>query len=269
MKRLLSILLIVFLSACSPSIREDCLDDASCMTDSMPEINGMTPVEVDYGESFNLLNGVVAYDEQDGYITDHIIVEEQIDWYSPGTYLVIYKVTNSLGNTGYGFRDVTVNYPDDYYDNMMYNGSFDFGLDGYHIYEELNNGHATYDTSNGYLEINVQSIQDGVWYRPRIHCDSMTFETGETYVVRFDAKANDSKLIQVQIGELLDAAPWFTQFNIQVFALTEDYQTFEFSFIMGLETNNNGTMLLELGDVNGDTTLTTIYIDNIEILKLQ
>ncbi len=60
------------------------------------------------GEEFKELKGVSAYDQEDGDITDKIIVKENTVKSTPGTYKVIYEVTDSKGKTTTKERKVVV-----------------------------------------------------------------------------------------------------------------------------------------------------------------
>ena len=120
------------------------------------------------------------------------------------------------------------------------------------------------------LEIEIQSVQDGIWYRPRLNTWGVTFEKQTVYRIQFDAKADAERVMQVQVGELLPHDPWFDKFDAQAntFTISENWETYYYEFVMFKDTNDNGNILFEFGDVLGDTSLTTIYLDKIRIYEV-
>lgn len=65
-------------------------------TNNPPTINASNKTIIQ-GEKFNILENVTATDEEDGNITDKIKVDGQVDTNTPGTYNIIYSVTDSKG----------------------------------------------------------------------------------------------------------------------------------------------------------------------------
>ena len=59
-------------------------------------IDGIT-TEVMVGDSFDPLHGVVAWDKEDGDLTDKVQVEGNVDTTIPGEYLLTYRVEDSRG----------------------------------------------------------------------------------------------------------------------------------------------------------------------------
>ena len=77
-------------------------------TDTKPEISGVEDVEIEKGSTFKPLEGVTAYDEEDGDLTDKIQYTGNINVNVVGTYEATYSVTDSDGNTTVVKRKVTV-----------------------------------------------------------------------------------------------------------------------------------------------------------------
>lgn len=77
------------------------------VTNYMPKIKGLDDVVINKGETFDFLNGVTASDYEDGTISN-IILENKIDINKPGTYNLVYTVTDSDLNTTKAVRKVTV-----------------------------------------------------------------------------------------------------------------------------------------------------------------
>ncbi|WP_293783382.1 GH92 family glycosyl hydrolase [uncultured Aeromicrobium sp.] len=74
-----------------------------------PILDGVpTHSEVAQGSSFDPLEGVSAHDEVDGDLTQDIVVEGEVDTRVPGTYELVYTVTDAAGNEATATRTVTV-----------------------------------------------------------------------------------------------------------------------------------------------------------------
>ncbi|HAX72310.1 MAG TPA: chitinase, partial [Firmicutes bacterium] len=64
-----------------------------------PVISGVKDTTITLGEVFNVLDGVTAYDEEDGDLTSSIVVEGSVDSNVGGRYTLTYSVTDSKGLT--------------------------------------------------------------------------------------------------------------------------------------------------------------------------
>ena len=76
-----------------------------------PILSGVDDLAIPFGEEFNPLQGVQASDAEDGDITDQIIVEGEVDIFTPGTYELVYQVTDSENQTTTATRIITVELP--------------------------------------------------------------------------------------------------------------------------------------------------------------
>ena len=76
-----------------------------------PILSGVDDLAIPFGEEFNPLQGVQASDAEDGDITDQIIVEGKGDIFTPGTYELVYQVTDSQNQTTTLTRIITVELP--------------------------------------------------------------------------------------------------------------------------------------------------------------
>ena len=274
MKRLLIIVLTLFMTGCTEDTFLDCKGNENvagvCIDSTPPIITGIDDIEVELHEEFLPLDGVLALDDIDGDITEHIIVTEHVDTSRPGLYLVKYEVEDSFLNKTTEVRYVKVTNNVELGSNMIYNGSFDFGMDGWNIYEfEGANGH--FEVINNALKITIESIEADTWYSPRIDFNSLILEQGEYYSVTFDMKSDSNRSVLVQVGELLPAEPWYDDLALginKIYALTNEYQTFQFSFQMTKPTNDNASIIFEMGDVMNEYILTNIYLDNVSFTRI-
>jgi hypothetical protein len=71
--------------------------NAEATDNSIPEIKGANDTIVKKGNDYNLLNGVHAFDKEDGDLTDKIKVNGYVDTNKEGKYKVEYKVQDSNG----------------------------------------------------------------------------------------------------------------------------------------------------------------------------
>ena len=277
MKKLLIVILLLFMSGCETSNQLDCKHyenvGGRCLDDDAPVFEGVADKTIEKGTSFDSLDGVTAYDELEGDVTSLINVYGTVDSNENGTYFLRYTVEDESGNEAIIVRYITVytEYVVDNTGNMVQNGSFTDNLDGYSIYVENNVGDANFTVVNETLEIEVTHIDEDKHYAPRISYGGMLFEQGAMYQVSFKAKADADRYIHVQVGELLSADPWYDDFTSgieKLHLLTDNYQTYTFTFMMYDDTNYNGSILFEMGDLGAGNQLTTIYLDDIVITKL-
>lgn len=267
-------MLLLFLTSCSTN-QLDCgeneNDGGVCVDTTKPVIEGVKDVTIYLSESIDLLEGISAIDDLDGDLTKEIEVTENIDPHEKGKYLIKYTVEDSSGNKTIEVAYVTVIKEVTLLGNLLTNGDFSSGLDGYGIYHEESNGEGVFEVVDGVLEIEILSIDNNAWWKPRLDYQGITFLKGDSYRVSFDVKADDARWIQVQIGELVNYSPWFIDFAPYVqktHYATDEYQTVTFDFTMNHEDNFNGAIILEFGYLNNSSVLTTVYIDNIEIRNI-
>jgi hypothetical protein len=270
MKRILLIVSLFILSGCGETTIIDCKGNDNvagiCMDSTPPVISGVSDRVLVMGEDFDPLQGITAIDDLDGDITDQMMVYQNVNTNQPGTYIVRYEATDSFQNTSEKIAYVRVEYDTVLGLNLISNGSFDQGLIGYYIYEEEGSADADFDIVDNTLVVDVTNYTEGRWYSPRISYGNIPLVEGNMYRVTFTAKSDLSRLINVQVGELLDMDPWFDDFapNIQKqIELTSEYQTFEFVFTMEKQTNENASILFEFGDIGGNNIDTVIYLDDI------
>ncbi|MGL5244809.1 MAG: immunoglobulin-like domain-containing protein, partial [Sarcina sp.] len=77
-------------------------------SNTIPELTGVDNIEIDYKKEFNALEGVIARDNEDGDLTNLIVMEGKIDSNMPGTYQLSYKVQDNDGNEKRVIREVKV-----------------------------------------------------------------------------------------------------------------------------------------------------------------
>ena len=71
--------------------------NAEATTNTEPQLRGVNDIVIEKGQDYNLLNGISAYDKEDGDLTHKIKVDCQVDTSKVGKYEVKYIVTDSDG----------------------------------------------------------------------------------------------------------------------------------------------------------------------------
>ena len=247
-----------------------------CIDKTKPVLSGVEDIEVGKYSTFDPLAGVTAIDDVDGDITDLIVVENFVNTDQYGTYIVKYSITDAALNDVLVIRYVRVVYvPLDGEEGieLALNGDFSDDFTGWEIYNNDLGANAIFSVNNeGVCEINVLTVHESHFWVPRMSYGGMTIEQGKTYQVQFDIWADEERLFHLQIGELLTAEPWFTDFragaNDKIFYIPTTPTTYTVTFTMGLETNLNGGIMFEFGHVGETNLLTTIYLDNISVKEI-
>jgi multiple sugar transport system substrate-binding protein len=104
MKKILVLVLVLFtafgLFACQ--------DEEEPIVDEAPVIEGLDPITIKIGESYDLMDGVTATDAEDGDLTDEISTQGTVDNQTQGTYTITYIVMDSAKNVTEEERTVNV-----------------------------------------------------------------------------------------------------------------------------------------------------------------
>lgn len=81
---------------------------AEATDNSIPELKGTNDTIINKGEDYNLLNGVHAYDKEDGDLTHKITVDGNVNINQTGKYKIEYKVEDSDGASNKSIRYIEV-----------------------------------------------------------------------------------------------------------------------------------------------------------------
>jgi hypothetical protein len=238
-------------------------------------INGANDVNIDFDTSFNFLTGVTATGNDGGTYTANLTLSSistavntttgVLDTTKTGTHTVQYRVqVGAL--VGTKFRNVTVGQPVS--TGMLINPDFSLGTAGWDdpgVVFNADGSAMTLSTENGALKAEVTAGANP--YTPRFGQMNIPFEQDVTYEVSFRAKSSAVKPINLNVGELLTAAPWFTDFKPnqpEIRTITTDWATYSYIFTHRLD-NKRGGVLFELGRVSSQTVNATLYFDDITI----
>ena len=190
-----------------------------------------------------------------------------------GTHAVRYSVTvpTSQGNvTAQVWRNIVIKNPAPVEGQMLLNGDFSQGTAGWtnpNVNYIADGAEMTLSVEDGALKVEV--VAGASVYTPRFGQDQIPFDNGKTYEISFDAKSSVEKTINLQVGELLPAAPYFVDFKPGISVhktITTDWARYSYKFTMNQpETNHRGSILFELGKLNDQAINATMWFDNITI----
>lgn len=237
-------------------------------------ISGADDVTLDFDATFNVLTGVTAlgndgvdYTSSITYTTTATVTNDLLDTTKVGVAAIRYDVRVD-DIVAQRWRYVTVNSPQAVEGEMLVNPNFDNGTAGWDdpsVVYNADGSSLTLSNDNGALKAEV--VAGANPYTPRFGQMNVPFEMGKTYEVSFDAKSSVDKTINLQVGELLSGAPYFTDFKpgLTVHKLiTTDWATYSYKFTMNLD-NQRGGVLFELGKIGEEQIDATMWFDNIKI----
>ncbi|WP_423409179.1 carbohydrate binding domain-containing protein [Heyndrickxia sp. MSNUG] len=128
-------------------------------------------------------------------------------------------------------------------------------------------GVGTMTAEAGELKVAISQV-GGASYAPQVFQKDLLFENGATYTVTFEARAEQPRKVNVNIGKELTNEPWFISYMpTQTIDLTSEKKQYTITFVMNEETYNDGKIVFELGNINGGNAATNVYLDNVTIIK--
>ena len=238
-------------------------------------INGANDVSINFDASFNFFTGVTATGNDGGTYTANLTLSSistavntttgVLDTTKTGVHTVSYRVQVGV-LVATKFRNVTVGQPVS--TGMLINPDFSLGTAGWDdpgVVFNADGSAMILSTENGALKAEVTAGTNA--YTPRFGQMNIPFEKDVTYEVSFRAKSSAVKPINLNVGELLSAAPWFTDFKPnqpEIRTITTDWATYSYIFTHRLD-NKRGGVLFELGKVSSQTVNATLYFDDIAI----
>ena len=250
------------------------------------QFEGVADVTLDFDTPFNVLDGVRAkgnnneyYDDNITYISTSVVsgklhaTDGTLDPQAVGTHAVKYTVSvqTDLGVVqAEVWRNITIENPAPIEGQMLLNGDMSQGVAGWtnpDVNYVADGAAMTITAQEGVLVVEV--VAGANIYTPRFGQNMIPFENGKTYEITFDAKSTVEKTINLQVGELLTAAPYFDDFKPGIAVqktITTDWATYSYKFTMNEpEENPRGSILFELGTWATVAVNATMYFDNITI----
>lgn len=269
-------LLVVVLMLLAVFTLVACKDDEVELT--AITFGGVDDVTLDFEAEFNVLEGVTAtgnngvdYSSEITYshVETTIVTDDVLDTTVTGPHAIKYEVEVE-GILAQKFRMVTVKSPEAVDGQMLINADFAQGAAGWNdssVVYEADGGTITLSGEDGALKAEIIAGTNS--YTPRFGQMNVPFENGVTYEISFDAKSSVEKTINLQVGELLDGPPYFTDFKTGLTVLktiTTDWANYSFKFTMNQdEENHRGGLLFEVGGIGGNQIDATMWFDNVVI----
>lgn len=159
-------------------------------------------------------------------------------------------------------------------DDIIINGDFSTGSRDPFGYREENGGTGELSVVDGELKMTVTSlgwVNSGEAF-PRAESNVFTLEDGKFYEYSFDIRANVATSVQVQIGELLTAYPWFNELLTKTYAVSTEMTTISYRFKASATAGYDLTklqLLFGFGTHAGfESAATDVFMDNIKIVEV-
>ena len=183
-----------------------------------------------------------------------------------GQYVLTYTLTDSLGNESIYVRDLFITDGPETGTFQVVNGDFEveqltamaqpattgWGWHGSGVFNiEIRNGVAKIDVLDHW----------NLFYGVQFYMQNRTVTKGETYRISFKAKADDPRPIMMQLEPV---ASGFTTY----FDLTKEWVTYVYDFTMTANTITNGKFAFFVGNINGASIPTTVYLDDVKIERI-
>ncbi|CAM4093924.1 carbohydrate binding domain-containing protein [Mesobacillus thioparans] len=125
----------------------------------------------------------------------------------------------------------------------------------------------TMNVENEELKVAISQV-GGATYSPQVFQMDLLFEKGSSYTVTFDARADEPRKLNVNIGKELSTDPWFIAYMpTYTVDLTTEMKPYSYTFTMTEETYGDGKIVFELGNILNGNAATNVYLDNVSIIK--
>lgn len=115
---------------------------------------------------------------------------------------------------------------------------------------------ASWNTNNSTANINITDGSIGKW-KVQLFQTGFNFEPNQTYVVSFDAKADQTKDIYCKLSTNDDS----DNYDYYDLSISDTWQTYSFYFTMNAMGDNNGRLSFGLGENNTNINIDNIYVE--------
>jgi hypothetical protein len=237
-------------------------------TPDTPTLDTEAPViTLNGADTVNIANGVI-YTELGATVSDNVdtglvvtLGGNTVDTSIDGQYVVTYNVSDAAGNDAVE-KTRTVNVVTDLAPvSIITNGDFETALDGEWFFE-LAGGTPT--IIGGELAIVDLSAGGNPWEGRLVQNTDTVLTNGTSYKISFDAKAAVARSINVQLGKLFAADPYFTPvMEDSAVDLTTTMTAYEIVFTANNPDGLTADLIFALG-AGADTLVT---FDNISITE--
>lgn len=243
-----------------------------------PIFDGVNDVEVQLSLEFDPLKGITAMDNNDGDVTDKIVItaiyldEEEVDEVDTSildaVYTIHYEVSDEAGNKAEESRTVTIKDFSADFGNILTNGEFKDGINGWeHWANDANGAAMEVEVVNEELVISVSNVGNDPW-DAQVTQENLRIEQNGTYKLSFTARATVVRDINVALGVGLDQDPWFIEYipKQEGIELTTENQEFSFTFAIEKESTSIGKFTFEVGNT-ANAEIGDVIISNVVIEK--
>jgi hypothetical protein len=148
-------------------------------------------------------------------------------------------------------------------DNLLKNGNFSLGFDNWNFYTNMST-QGSASVVDRILNVNIINGGTESWHVQLIQ-PTIKIEKGKTYDIQFDASANQTRNINVGVGQ--DGGSYASYFSQSV-SLSTEMKTYKYSFIMNNNTDNNSRFAMDLGNSNVGLKLDNIILSEHKVEKL-
>ena len=144
---------------------------------------------------------------------------------------------------------------------IITNGNFANGTTGW-----ASDGDIDIAAQSEELKAEINKIGDNP-YTPQVNQRGIKMVEGITYEVSFNAKAEESRKMNVALGKPLTEDPWYIDYigQTQTFKLTPEMKNYQFEFTMTEESYDDAKLTFELGQIAENSAATTVQIDDVTI----
>jgi len=153
--------------------------------------------------------------------------------------------------------------------NLIANGDFSNGSEGWITYAAGDQSQLTIDTIDGKLLASIGDAGENSWDRQVIY-EGLAIQQGSRYTISFKAKAVDARKLGIGIG-WVDAEnnyAWHGYFEHQV-ELTAEEQLYTFTFEANKESYANARVSFDMGNMLGQRDSdTTITISDVSLVNI-
>ncbi|EFM08473.1 glycoside hydrolase family 16 [Paenibacillus curdlanolyticus YK9] len=153
--------------------------------------------------------------------------------------------------------------------NLLKNGSFANGTDGWFSYAAVDSNQLTIAALNGKLQASIGTVGDNPWDRQVIQ-EGFNIQQGSKYTLSFRAKADTPRKLGLGIGWVDVPAnyAWHGYFGDQI-DLTTTEQTFTFTFNATTESYPNSRISFDMGNIpGGNAGQTAITISDVSLVNV-
>ncbi len=241
---------------------------------------GRATINATVGDTVDFMEEVSATGTKNEDVTDLVEVihsvpmDEEKHLTSAGDYVITYR----LAIEGEEAIEKTANLvvAPKALSEYIENGDFEDGTVGKWVKDDFEGSGSELavveQEGNHLMELSMTAIG---WNQasPRLSYNDLQLINGQVYEFKFDAYALKARTMHVQIGEIIDADPWFKAAfgETYFFPITTEKATYSWRFeastaVAGANLNNL-SLTMEFGAMTngGESEVTTVYFDNMSL----